>query len=135
MSFWLLKEEPGTYSFADLEREGETAWTGVSNALALKHLRQCKVGDRAFFYHTGKEKAIVGVMTIARVDVPQDIGDKSVAVVVRPERRLPRPVTLAEIKREKRLVGWDLVRLPRLSVLPVTPIQWRIVEELAAIAP
>jgi predicted RNA-binding protein with PUA-like domain len=133
MARWLFKEEPTHYSFAELERDGRTVWDGVSNALARQHLRQVRRGDRVFFYHTGKEKAIVGVMRVAsnpRTDPDAD-DPKAVLVEVEPVRSLPHPVTLARIKADALLAGWDLVRLPRLSVMPVTDEQWRRVEELS----
>jgi predicted RNA-binding protein with PUA-like domain len=129
---WLFKEEPEHYSFADLQREGRTVWDGVTNALARKHLRQVRPGDRVFYYHTGKEKAIVGEMravSAPRLDPAGD--DKSVVVEVEPVRALKRPVTLAEVKDDAILADWDLVRNSRLSVMPVSEEQWRRVEELS----
>jgi predicted RNA-binding protein with PUA-like domain len=133
MALWLFKEEPGEYSFADLQRDRKTLWTGVSNALARQHLRQVCRGDRVFFYHTGKEKAVVGEMRAAADAKPAPGADdpKAVAVEVEAVRPLPRPVPLAKIKEDALLRGWDLVRLPRLSVLPVTEDQWKRVEELS----
>ena len=129
MAYWLFKEEPEHYSFADLERDRATLWDGVSNNLALKNLRQVRRGDRVFFYHTGKEKAVVGEMEVV---ADPDVRDpKAVAVKVRAVRRLPRPVPLARIKADPALAGWELVRLARLSVMPVTEEQWRRVEELS----
>jgi predicted RNA-binding protein with PUA-like domain len=132
MARWLFKEEPTHYSFADLQRDGSTLWGGVTNHLALQHLRNVKPGDEVFFYHTGKEKAVVGVMRVVSGPVPDPEAEdeKLVAVEVKPLRTLSRPVTLAEIKADKALMGWDLVRLPRLSVMPVTDAQWRRIEEL-----
>ncbi len=132
MNLWLLKEEPTQYSFADLERDGETEWSGVSNALALKHLRQCVAGDRAFFYHTGKEKAIIGIMEVTAPAKPQDQAIKDVRVMLRLVKRLKNPVTLAQVKADKSLTGWALAKMPRLSVMPVTAAQWRRVVELSA---
>lgn len=122
MADWLFKEEPTSYGFADLQRDGRAAWDGVANALALKNLRAVRPGDRVFFYATGSVKAIVGEMRVASA------GD---VVVVEPVSALARPVTLAAIKQEEALAGWDLVRLPRLSVVPVTPEQWNRVQEMA----
>jgi predicted RNA-binding protein with PUA-like domain len=127
MARWLFKEEPSHYSFADLERDGTAVWDGVANALALQHLRKVQPGDRVFYYHTGKEKAVVGEMVV--VSAMQD-DDKAVAVTVRPVRRLHHPVPLSRIKEDSAFVGWELVRLPRLSVMPVTDAQWQRVEEL-----
>jgi predicted RNA-binding protein with PUA-like domain len=134
MALWLFKQEPSCYSFADLERDGSTVWDGVTNALARRNLREVKPGDRVFFYHTGKEKAVVGEMKIASAPTsdPNSDDDKSVVVTVKAVRRLPRPVTLAEIKADKFLAKWDLVRLSRLSVVAVSAEQWQRVEELAA---
>ena len=133
MALWLFKEEPANYCYADLERDGAAVWGGVTNALARQNLRKVAVGDRVFFYHTGKEKAVVGEMRVAvgpKADPTSDDA-KGVAVDVEPVRALPRPVSLALIKGDAALAGWDLVRLPRLSVVPVTAEQWRRVEELS----
>jgi len=129
MAFWLFKQEPEAYCYADLERDGATTWDGVANALALQHLRKVRAGDRIWFYHTGKEKAVVGEMT-ALAD-PVEVA-KAVTVQVGPVRRLARPVSLAVVKADELLKGWDLTRLPRLSVMPVTAEQWARVESLAA---
>ncbi|HEY7311797.1 MAG TPA: EVE domain-containing protein [Gemmataceae bacterium] len=134
MAFWLFKEEPTHYNFAQLQEEGRTVWDGVSNALARQHLRNVRRGDRVFCYHTGKEKAIVGVMRAvsdARID-PNADDPKEVLVDVEAVKLLPHPVSLARIKGDPQLADWDLVRLPRLSVMPVTEAQWRRVEELGA---
>jgi predicted RNA-binding protein with PUA-like domain len=132
MAFWLFKEEPAHYSFLDLERDGTTLWDGVTNNLARKNLRAVKAGDRIWFYHTGKEKAVVAEMKAVSGPLPDPAADaKGVAVKVKAVRRLPQPVSLEQIKNDKELAGWDLVRLPRLSVMPVTAAQWRRVEELA----
>ena len=134
MALWLCKQEPDCYSFDDLVRDGGTVWDGVSNALARKHLRQMKPGDRVLFYHTGKEKAVVGEMVVAGEPRPDPKADDEAAVAIdmKPIRKLPRPVALAEIKADKLLEDWDLVRLSRLSVVPVTQAQWKRVESIAA---
>jgi predicted RNA-binding protein with PUA-like domain len=126
-----MKQEPSCYSFADLLRDGKTTWDGVSNAQARNYLRQMRAGDRAFFYHTGKEKAIVGEMKVTGGPQPGAEGPSSVVVEVEAVRALDRPVPLAEIKQIQELSAWELVRLPRLSVMPVTEEQWRRVEELS----
>lgn len=133
MALWLCKIEPDCYSFDALVRDGETLWDGVSNALARKNLRQMQPGDRVLYYHTGKEKAVVGEMVVAGAPGPDPKADDEAAVVVamRPVRKLTRSVALAEIKADKQLATWDLVRLPRLSVVPVTEAQWKRVEKLA----
>jgi predicted RNA-binding protein with PUA-like domain len=134
MALWIFKQEPTCYSFSDLRRDGRTVWDGVSNALARKNLRQIKRGDLVFFYHTGKEKAIVGVMRAAADarDAPTPDDPKAVIVEVEPVKPFPRPVTLAEIKNDPLLADWDFVRLPRLSVTAVTEAQWKRIEELSA---
>jgi predicted RNA-binding protein with PUA-like domain len=134
MAFWLCKQEPGCYSYDDLARDGSTLWDGVANPLARKHLRQMKSGDRVFFYHTGKEKAVVGEMVVSGEPRPDPEADDEAAVVVefRPVRKFRAAVTLAQIKADDRLADWDLVRLPRLSVVPVSSAQWKRVEALAA---
>ena len=130
--YWLFKQEPACYSYADLERDGQTAWDGVTNSLALQHLRRVRKGDCVLFYHTGKEKAVVGEMVVVSESRPAADGDSKMVVLdVQPVRRLT-PVTLARIKQDVLLREWDLVRLPRLSVVPMTPAQWRRVEELSA---
>jgi len=136
MARWLFKEEPDHYDFASLVRDRRTLWDGVSNNLALQNLRRVQSGDNVFFYHTGKQKAVVGVMRVVSDPGPDPEGEdeKSVVVEVEPVRLLSRPVTLAEIKADAALKGWDLVRLPRLSVVPVTDAQWRRVEEISRTA-
>jgi predicted RNA-binding protein with PUA-like domain len=134
MALWLFKEEPDHYSFADLVREGSTLWDGVRNPLALKHLRQVRRGDRVLMYHSGKQKAIVAQLRIIGdpVQDPSSDNPRHVAVEVQPESALRKPVSLKTIKADPVLAGWDLVRLARLSVMPVTPQQWRRVEALSA---
>ena len=121
-SYWLLKSEPNDYSYADLEREGRTVWDGVANNLALKYMRQVAPGDEAFFYHTGKEKAIVAIARVETEAYPDPNGDDERRVVfdLTPLRRLARPVTLDQIKKSGEFSDWELVRMSRLSVMPVS---------------
>jgi predicted RNA-binding protein with PUA-like domain len=130
---WLFKEEPSNYSFAEFTRDGRTVWAGVRNPLAQKHLRSVKKGDRIFYYHTGGEKAIVGVAraTSDPYPDPKDKAGKLVVVDVAPEQPLDRPVTLAEIKASKSFATFPLTRLPRLSVMPVTDAEWKEIERMA----
>lgn len=131
---YLFKEEPTHYSFDDLVRDGTTVWSGVKNALAQKHLKTVKKGDRIFFYHTGGEKAVVGIakaVTDAYAD-PKDPSGKLAAVDIAPVKKLPRAITLAEIKAVKSLASMPLVRISRLSVMPVTDSEWATIEKLAA---
>src|SRR5262245_37428159 len=123
MAYWLFKEEPSHYSFDDLVRDGGTKWEGIRNAVALKHLRQVKKGDSIFYYHTGKEKAIVGVMTAA-ADAVEEPSARDVSVAVAPVRRLARPVPLSEIKGDPAFADWELTRISRLSIMPVSAARW-----------
>lgn len=130
---WLFKEEPAHYSYDDLVRDGRTPWTGVRNPLAQKHLRAVKSGDRIFFYHTGDEKAIVGIARAAGAAYP-DPADKSgklYAVDVEPVRKLKQPVTLAAIKADKAFAHLPLVRMPRLSVMPVNDEEWARIDRMS----
>ncbi len=131
MPFWLFKQEPDCYSFDDLERDGETVWDGVTNALAQKHMRSIGTGDKVLFYHTGDEKAIVGVMRVIGDPTPNPENEKEVQVMVGPVKRLPRPVTLAEIKADADFADWELVRISRLSVMPVSAAIWKKIELMA----
>jgi predicted RNA-binding protein with PUA-like domain len=134
MAWWLFKQEPDCYSFADLERDRTTLWDGVKNNMARQHLRQVQKGDHILFYHTGKEKAVVGEMVALGAAEPDPNGDdpKAVVVKVKAGKRLRQPVPLARIKKDPLLAKWDLVRLPRLSVVPVTEAQWQRIEELSS---
>jgi predicted RNA-binding protein with PUA-like domain len=132
MANWLFKEEPSCYSYADLERDGSTTWSGVTNALAQKHLRAIKKGDKIYFYHTGKEKAVVGVMEAAADPSPDpdDPAGKRVRVTVKPLKKLKTPVTLAAIKEDESFAEWELVRIGRLSVMPVPQALWKKIEKM-----
>lgn len=127
MSRWLLKTEPDEYSFDDLLRDGRTTWDGVSNALALKYLRAMRESDEVLVYHTGSERAVVGIADVVRVGG----NDKTPVVEIQPRRPLRRAVGLSEIRREKSFVGWDLLRLPRLSVMPVSATHWKRLIDLS----
>ncbi|MBI2184727.1 MAG: EVE domain-containing protein [Thaumarchaeota archaeon] len=126
MAKWLFKEEPTHYSFNQLQKDGKTMWDGVENNLALKNIRSVKKGDQALYYHTGDEKAVVGIMKVVSDSYPDPKKhDPKLAVVdVQPEKNLKRPVTLREIKANPKLKSIDLVRLPRLSVMPITEDAW-----------
>lgn len=131
MAYWLLKTEPSTYSFADLQRDKKTTWDGVSNNLALKHIRAMAKGDLAFVYHSGAEKAIVGVAEI--VSNPYaDPKDGALAVFdLKAVEPLKNPVTLASVKADKRFAQFELVRMPRLSVMPVPSALWNTLRSMA----
>lgn len=127
MNRWLLKTEPSTYAFADLVRDGRTTWDGVSNPVALGHLRAMKKGDEALVYHTGDEKAAVGIARVASDPYPdpKQKDPRLVVVDLEPVRALPRPVTLKAVKADPRFADFALVRISRLSVMPVTDAQWK----------
>ena len=131
---WLFKEEPTHYSYDDLVRDRKTSWTGVRNPLAQKHLRSVQKGDRIFFYHTGDEKAVVGVARAAGAAYPDpaDKTGKLYAVDVEPMKKLKTPVTLAAIKADKAFAALPLVRMPRLSVMPVSDDEWKRIESMSA---
>lgn len=125
MAYWLLKSDPDTYSFDDLKRDKKTVWDGVSNSLALRHIRSMKKGDNAFVYHSGEEKSIVGIADIASDPYPdpKQKDPKLVVMEIRYVEHLDRPVPLAAVKARKEFADFALVRMSRLSVMPVTPAQ------------
>ena len=131
---WLFKTEPSAYSFQQLVKDKRTVWDGVKNNLALKHLFGIKKSDEIFIYHTGDEKAVVGIARALSAAYPDPAkkDPKLVVVELEPVKALSRPVTLAEMKANPKLAKFDLVRLPRLSVMPVSEEQWKIIEEMAA---
>jgi predicted RNA-binding protein with PUA-like domain len=134
MARWLLKTEPDCYAWSDLERDRKTVWDGVANALALKHIRAMKKGDEALIYHTGDQRAAVGIAkVISDPYADPKAGDERIAVVdVRAVKKLPQPVTLGDIKADKAFAGWDLLRIGRLGVVPTPDAMWDRVLELAA---
>ncbi|MGH7736088.1 MAG: EVE domain-containing protein [Gemmatimonadales bacterium] len=125
MAYWLLKTEPSTYSIADLQREKRTRWDGVKNAAALINLRKMIVGDQVFVYHTGTEKAIVGVARVFTADPVDGV------VTLEFEKTLRRPVTLAEVKADAAFRAFALVRISRLSAMPVSRAEWTRLLDLA----
>jgi predicted RNA-binding protein with PUA-like domain len=130
---WLFKEEPTSYSFDALVRDKRTVWSGVKNPLAQKHLHAIRRGDRIWYYHTGNEKAVIGsakALGDAYPD-PDDKTGKHAVVDIAPVGKLPRPVTLAEIKAEPAFKTFPLVRIARLSVMPVTDAEWARIERMA----
>lgn len=131
---WLFKEEPTHYSYDALVKDGRAQWSGVKNPLAQKHLRSVKKGDLIFYYHTGNEKAVVAVAKAAgdAYPDPKDKTGKQVVVDVVPQKKLKRPVTLAEIKASGAFGDFPLVRMPRLSVMPVTDKQWAAIEKMGS---
>lgn len=128
---WLVKEEPSNYDYATFLRDGRTVWSGVKNPVAQRHLRAMSPGDRVFYYHTGAEKAIVGTARVAG-DPYRDPANRSFyAVDLECGAPLPSPVTLKAVKADPQFADFALVRVPRLSVMPVTDAQWQALEAMA----
>jgi len=127
MAYWLLKTERSVYSYGDLERDKKTVWDGVANNTALKNLRAMNKGDRVFIYHSGDEKCIVGIAEIVSgaYPDPQKTDSRFVVVDLKPRKRLKNTVPLADIKARKGFRDFALVRIPRLSVMPVSAGQWK----------
>ena len=132
---WLFKEEPSNYSYDDLARDGKTSWTGVRNPVAQKNLRSVKKGDKIFFYHTGDEKAVIGICKAAgnAYPDPADKTGKLYAVDVEPVKKLKNPVTLASVKADKFFASSPLTRVPRLSVMPVPDEEWERIVKMSAL--
>jgi predicted RNA-binding protein with PUA-like domain len=131
---WLFKEEPTHYSYDAFANDKETVWSGVKNPVAQRHLHAVKKGDRIFYYHTGDEKAVVGIAKAkgnAYPD-PNDATGRSAVVDIAPVRKLKRPVTLKEIKADKYFASFPLVRISRLSVMPVTDDEWERIERMSS---
>jgi predicted RNA-binding protein with PUA-like domain len=131
MNYWLVKTEPETFSWDDLVRDKKTVWDGVRNFQARNNLKGMKTGDLAFFYHTGDEKAIVGVAKIVKEGYPEPKDKDWLAVDIAPERKLKNPVSLAQIKADKRLANMVLVRASRLSVQSVRPEEFDLILALS----
>ncbi|MBI5697481.1 MAG: EVE domain-containing protein [Thaumarchaeota archaeon] len=132
-NYWLCKQEPSTYNIDELQKEKTTTWDGVHNNLAVKHITQMKRGDLAFFYHSGEERQIVGIMEITSNPYPnpKEKNPRFVVVDVKYKKRLPRPVTLDEIKPNKKFKDWELVRISRLSVMPVSSQIWSEIVQIS----
>jgi predicted RNA-binding protein with PUA-like domain len=133
MTRWLLKTEPDSYAWHDLVRDRKTVWDGITNNLALKHLRTVRKGDEALIYHTGSERAVVGIARVVS-DPYSDPGsddERLVVVDLKPAKQLPRPVTLSEIRADPAYEGWDLLRNSRLSVVPVPEKIWKRLLKIA----
>lgn len=133
MPTWLMKTEPGTYSYDDLERDGKAVWDGVSNPVALKHIRSMKKGDQVLVYHTGDEKSMIGIaeVTSAPYADPKSKDPRLAVVDLKPVRKLANPVSLAAVKAEKIFKDFELVRIPRLSVMPVPTNLWRYIMQMS----
>ena len=134
MAYWLIKSEPSVYSWAQFVKEKKTSWTGVRNAQAAINLKAMKVGDRCFFYHSNEGKEIVGIAEVVKTAYPDptDEAGKAVTVDVKAVEPVKTPVTLAAIKADPRLKDFGLVRQSRLSVVPVSDEQWKMIMKMAA---
>ena len=132
MAYWLVKSEPGTWSWDDQVRDGTAEWDGVRNYQAANNLKAMKIGDRAFFYHSVNEKQVVGIVEVVReyYPDPSDESGRFGMVDFKAVKPIARPVTLAEIKAEPRLEGIALVRQSRLSVMPIEDDHWRLICDL-----
>ena len=135
MAYWLLKSEPDDWSWAEQVAKGRDGaeWTGIRNFSAQNYLRAMKKGEQAFFYHTGKERAIVGIVRVIAEAHPDSTDSAWRAVDVAAVKTLPTPVSLARIKADRRLTGMALVRIPRLSVQPVSEAEWRIICQMGGL--
>ena len=130
---WLFKEEPSNYNFDALVKDASTTWSGVKNPVAQRNLRSVKKGDRIFYYHTGDEKQIVGIAKAIgdAYDDPADKTGKAAVVDIGPVKKLARPVTLKEVKADPSFKDFPLVRISRLSVMPVSEAEWARIEKLS----
>ena len=131
MAYWMLRSEPDVYGWDRLVADGGTEWDGIRNYTARNFLKDMSIGDRAFFYHSNKEKAVVGIMEIARAWRADGEKGEWASVAVNPLEKLPRPVTLAELKAEPRLAQLEMIRQSRLSVTPVREEEWAVILEMA----
>lgn len=135
MNYWLLKTEPSEYSYANLEERKKAVWDGVTNPLALKYIKAMRKGDLVFIYHTGDEKQIVGIATVTSDPYPDpkdDTGRLSV-VDIAPKQQLKKSVTLTAVKAKKEFADWELVRMGRLSVVPVDEARWKMLKKLGGL--
>jgi len=133
MARWLLKTEPDAYSWDDLARDKRTPWDGVTNALALKHMRTISKGDSALIYHTGDQRTIIGIAEVVAKPYPdpKENDPRIVVIDIKPKKKLARPVTLDEFKADRAFAGWDLLRNSRLSVMPVPLAMWNRIIAMA----
>ena len=131
MNYWLVKSEPGTFSWDDLVRDKKTVWDGVRNFQARNNLKNMKKGDLTFFYHSGEDKAIVGIGKIIKEGYPEPKDNDWVAVDIAPDKKLKKPVTLAQIKADKRLASMVLVKASRLSIQPVKAEEFDLIIALS----
>lgn len=129
VNYWLTKQEPKSYNFSSLKKDKKTVWDGAHNNLALKHINAMKKGDLILFYHSGDEKQVVGIMEVTSKPYPNpdEKNDRFVVVNVKYKKELKNSVTLAEIKKQKKFKNWELLRISRLSVMPVPKEIWNYI--------
>jgi predicted RNA-binding protein with PUA-like domain len=134
MSHWLLKTEPDCYSWEDLVRDKKTVWDGVTNALALKHIRGIKKGDEALIYHTGDQRSAIGIAQVTSDPYadPKEQDERLAVVDLKPKKKLANPVSLSDIKADPAFAGWQFLRIGRLSVVEVPDSMWDRILELAS---
>jgi predicted RNA-binding protein with PUA-like domain len=131
MNFWLVKQEPGTYSFDDLIKDRKTIWDGVRNYQARNNLQAMRRGDKVLSYHSGAEKSVVGLAEVSRENFPDPTDEKWIAVEIKPIEKFKKPVTLDEIKVENSLENIALIKQSRLSIMPLTKEEFEIIVKLS----
>ncbi len=133
VNYWLAKQEPKSYNFSILKKDKKTIWDGVHNNLALKHINNMKKGDLILFYHSGDEKQVVGIMQVSSKPYsnPEETNERFVVVDVKYKKELQNPVTLSEMKKQKKFKNWELLRISRLSVMPVPKEIWNSIIKMS----
>ena len=133
VNYWLVKQEPKSYNFSNLKKDKKTVWDGVHNNLALKHINNMKKGDLILFYHSGDEKQVVGIMQVSSKPYsnPEETNERFVVVDVKYKKELQNPVTLSEMKEQKKFKNWELLRISRLSVMPVPKEIWNSIIKMS----
>lgn len=131
MNYWLVRQEPEAYSFDDLQKDGQTDWTGVRNFQARNNLRAMKTGDKVLFYHSGGEKAVAGLAEVSRDEFPDPTDEKWVAVEIKPIEKVAKPVTLGDIKAHPELANIALIKQSRLSVVPLTKDEFETIVKMS----
>lgn len=133
VNYWLVKQEPKSYNFSILKKDKKTVWDGVHNNLALKHINNMKKGDLILFYHSGDEKQVVGIIQVSSKPYsnPEETNERFVVVDVKYKKELQNPVTLSEMKKQKKFKNWELLRISRLSVMPVSKEIWNSIIKMS----
>lgn len=131
MTYWVFLADPADYGYDDLDKKGEDAWDGVKNVVAQRNLRACSLGDRIAIYHTAPDKAIIGIARVTGTARPDPKAEERVVVDVASEKKLRKPLTLAELKADDVLSTMSFVKMPRVAVQPVTDVQWKRLLQLS----